>query len=271
MVLVTDGLSLRSAGEDETQTVVKSRLFYRYYLHFVKVLERSNASEVSERTHRATRLLVQVESFHPSRSISGRSVDTKTMPEDASTLAIHALSNLLSANIDVGLKHCLSLGYHEDPALRTAFMQLLTNVLQQGARFGGLNAKRMSAASKPYLDCLTSGNMALAVALVEACPPGEIDEVSLLLFRSFEAKGSLLQLAKVLVEREVTQTSESTGFHPGCARDGSATVVAELDRSRVGAVPSQFDHNAHSHRVREDIRIVSSPLTVLHRPGTDGR
>jgi neurofibromin 1 len=197
MVLVTDGLSLRSAGEDEAQTIVKSRLFYRYYLHFVKVLERSNASEVSEYTHRA-RTNIQVESFHPSRSISGRSVETKSTPEDASTLAIHALSNLLSANIDVGLKHCLSLGYHEDPALRTAFMQLLTNVLQQGARFGGLNAKRMSAASKPYLDCLTSGNMALAVALVEACPPGEIDEVSL-----------LLQLAKVLVEREVTQTSES--------------------------------------------------------------
>jgi neurofibromin 1 len=58
--------------------------------------------------------------------------------------------------------------------------------------------------------------MALAVALVEACPPGEIDEVSLLLFRAFEAKGSLLQLAKVLVEREVTQTSESTAFRPGC-------------------------------------------------------
>jgi hypothetical protein len=53
MVLITDGLSLRSSGEDETQTVVKSRLFYRYYLHFVKVLERSNASEVSAYARRA--------------------------------------------------------------------------------------------------------------------------------------------------------------------------------------------------------------------------
>jgi neurofibromin 1 len=124
------------------------------------------------------------------------------------TLAISALSNLLSANIDVGLKHCLSLGYHDDPALRTAFMQLLANILQHGARFGGLNAKRMSTASKAYLDCLTDGNLAFAVAVVEACPPQEVDEITLLLFRTFEARGTVLPLVKVLVEREVTQTSE---------------------------------------------------------------
>jgi hypothetical protein len=51
---------------------------------------------------------------------------------------ILALSNLLISNIDVGLKHSLWVGYHEDPKTRTAFMQVLTNILNQGAEFDGL-------------------------------------------------------------------------------------------------------------------------------------
>lgn len=142
--------------------------------------------------------------------------ERSAVDEAAPSLAIAALSNLLAANMDVGLKHCLTLGYHDDPALRGAFMQLVSRVLQQGTKFGGTSgglggpsAKRLSNAPKPYLDQLKDGNLALAVAIIEACPPSEVDEISLLLFRVFEAKGTLLALLKVLVDREVTLTSES--------------------------------------------------------------
>jgi hypothetical protein len=47
MVLLTEGLVLKTPGEeDETQSLLKSRLFYRHYLHLVKALERTT-SEVS--------------------------------------------------------------------------------------------------------------------------------------------------------------------------------------------------------------------------------
>lgn len=132
------------------------------------------------------------------------------IPEDASSLAISALFNLLSANLDVGLKHCLSLGYHEQPALRTAFMRLLTSILQQGTRFHGLLTKRLSAAPKPFTNLLVRDpdNLALAISMCEACPPNEIDEVSMLLFRVLEAKGLFLSLVKTLAEREIALTSE---------------------------------------------------------------
>lgn len=48
---------------------------------------------------------------------------------------ILAMSNLLSANVDAGLKYSLSMGYHEDTRTRTAFMQVLTNILNQGTEF----------------------------------------------------------------------------------------------------------------------------------------
>jgi neurofibromin 1 len=48
---------------------------------------------------------------------------------------ILALSNLLSANVDAGLKYSFSMGYHEDTRTRSAFMEILTNILNQGTEF----------------------------------------------------------------------------------------------------------------------------------------
>ena len=93
-------------------------------------------------------------------------------------------------------------------------MQLLTNVLQRGTLAGGVSAKGGSAAPKPYIELLSAPDLAFALAICESCPPKEVDEVSLLLFRVFETRGTLLGLLKVLVEREVTQTSGPTRITP---------------------------------------------------------
>jgi neurofibromin 1 len=116
---------------------------------------------------------------------------------------------LLVGNIDVGLKHCLTLGYHEEPVLRTAFMRLMTNILKQGTRFGGLTSRRSTSSAKLYTEMLAgdSSNLALAVAIAETCPSNEVDEMSSLLFRLFEQKGSILALVKLLAEREIALTS----------------------------------------------------------------
>lgn len=51
---------------------------------------------------------------------------------------VNAISNILNANVDSGLKSTLAMGYHEDPRTRTAFMQVLANILNQGAQFDTL-------------------------------------------------------------------------------------------------------------------------------------
>lgn len=48
------------------------------------------------------------------------------------------MTNLLNANIDAGLKFSLAMGYHEDSSTRTAFIQVLTNILNQGVEFDTL-------------------------------------------------------------------------------------------------------------------------------------
>lgn len=215
LIPITDGLVIRQVGDDneETQLVVKSRLFYRYYHMLVRVLERSNSLET--------------ESSQVAASVSNLSM--RVGPgESYPALAILVLSNLLSANVDVGLKHCLSLGYHEDSSIRTAFMQLITNILQQGTRFGGLATKGGTSAPKAYFDALTAPNLALAMAICESCPPGEVDEISMMLFRVFESKGTLLSLMKVLIEREVAQTNhESELFRANSITTRLLTIFAK--------------------------------------------
>lgn len=56
-----------------------------------------------------------------------------------SELAITILSNLLSANIDVGLKHSLNIGYHGNLDIRSAFIKVLYNILTQGTEFRNLS------------------------------------------------------------------------------------------------------------------------------------
>jgi neurofibromin 1 len=152
--------------------------------------------------------------------------------------------------MDVGLKHCLTLGYHENPLLRNAFLQLTSSILRTATPFGGLESQvTQSSDPRPFLDALVSDNLAFAVAICEVCPLPEVDEMLALLFRSAEAKGNLLSLVKVMLEKEVAQTSESRY---------KSNVHVLMCRSRVGAVPRQLNHDEGAHNIRKDVRIVSS-------------
>lgn len=168
--MLSEGLALQPPGsEGDAQSAVRSRLFHRAYSYLARIIDREG---------------------------------------NDSALAITTLSHLLSANLDVGLKHCLAMGYHEDTITRTAFMQVLSATLRSGAQLSSGVTK--AAAVRPYLDLLSAGNMAMAVACVEVCPGhgAEVDEMSTVLFRSCEARGTLLPFLRVLVEREVALTSE---------------------------------------------------------------
>ena len=95
----------------------------------------------------------------------GRPDNAGGQPRDetasSSELAIVILSNLLSANIDVGLKHSLSIGYHENVEIRTAFVKVLYNILVQGTEFSNLSD---TAVSEKYDELLDVGSQPPPVA-----------------------------------------------------------------------------------------------------------
>jgi hypothetical protein len=120
--------------------------------------------------------------------------------------SILAMSNLLSANIDCGLLHSLEMAYHEDNKARTAFMQVLTNILNQGAEFEGLSNNYVMDRYNKLVDILYEPNLSVVVAMVDSCPLSEMDDLAFILLIIFEARNQIFRLLGDLIEREILRT-----------------------------------------------------------------
>ena len=68
---------------------------------------------------------------------------------------IVAMSNLLNANIESGLMRSIALGYHRDAQTRAAFMEVLTQILQQGTEFDTLAETVLADRFERLVDLMT--------------------------------------------------------------------------------------------------------------------
>lgn len=93
----------------------KANIFSHLFSLFLRVLHRCKAEEEGK-THEG--LLQMMDKIPYIRSQT-----------------ILALTHLLIANVDVGLRTALGLGYHEDVNLRQAFLEIFKNILSQGTKF----------------------------------------------------------------------------------------------------------------------------------------
>lgn len=150
--------------------------------------------------------------------------------EDVSVheLAIQALSNLLSANIDIGLRHCLTIGYHEDVLIRTAFVRVLCNVLaQQGTDFHNLSDAAMTEKYEILLDLLVT-DFTFTIALCDACPSSEVDELTISLMNIFDSRGLGFRLLQALIEHEVEETeNEAELLRRNCVATKMLSIYAK--------------------------------------------
>ncbi|PKS06874.1 hypothetical protein jhhlp_006950 [Lomentospora prolificans] len=191
-------------------------------------------------------------------------------------LAITILSNLLSANIDVGLKHSLNIGYHESIEIRTAFVKVLYNILVQGTEFSNLSDAAMSEKYEELLDLLAR-DVPLAAAMGAVCPSSEVDELAISLLTIFEHRGLSFQLLEALIKQEVDNTeNESELLRRNCVATKMLSIYAkwkgasylkatlqkvverlmltsndldlELDPARVGS-PEELQKNALQLRI----------------------
>lgn len=116
---------------DAGMSEMKSQMFHTYFNRFLSLLNH--------------------ETPDPTRAEPASTTANREDTISNSDLAITILSNLLSANIDVGLKHSLNIGYHDNVEIRTAFVKVLYNILMQGTEFSNLTD---SAVSEKYEELL---------------------------------------------------------------------------------------------------------------------
>lgn len=120
---------------------------------------------------------------------------------------IQAMSNLLSANIDSGLMHSIDLGYNADLQTRAAFMEVLTQILQQGTEFDTLAETVLADRFEQLVQLVTmisdKGELPIAMALANVVTTSQMDELARVLVTLFDAKHLLSPLLWNMFYREV--------------------------------------------------------------------
>ncbi|KAI0484610.1 GTPase [Xylariaceae sp. FL0804] len=187
---------------DAGTSELKSQLFHTYFNRFLSLLN------------------------YDSGDTLGTSA-TRDETDSTSELAITILSNLLSANIDVGLKHSLSIGYHENVQIRTAFVKVLYNILVQGTEFNNLSDKAVSEKYEELLRLLTR-DTTLAVAISIVCPSSEADELTISLLNIFESRGLTFELMEALIKQEIQDTeNEAEVLRRNCVATKLLSIYAK--------------------------------------------
>ncbi|KAI1099294.1 GTPase [Jackrogersella minutella] len=144
-----------------------------------------------------------------------------------SELSITILSNLLSANIDVGLKYSLSIGYNESIEIRTAFVKVLYNILVQGTEFSNLSDKAVNEKYDELLELFTH-DMNLAVAISTVCPSSEVEELTISMLNIFESRGMTFDLMEALIKQEIEDTeNESEILRRNCVATKMLSIYAK--------------------------------------------
>ncbi|TDZ23023.1 Neurofibromin [Colletotrichum orbiculare MAFF 240422] len=197
-------------GEGQTDagtSELKSQMFHTYFNRFLSLLNHE-----SPESGRADHL--------PSMS-------SRDEGAPSSEFAITILSNLLSANIDVGLKHSLNIGYHDNVEIRTAFVKVLYNILIQGTEFSNLTDAAVSEKYDELLELLTK-DMTLVAAMSAVCPSSEVDELTVCLLTIFEHRGLSFELLQVLIKQEIEETdNESEILRRTCVATKMLSVYAK--------------------------------------------
>ena len=237
-------------GDSQTDvgtTELKTQLFEAYFNRFLSLLN-----------------IEQVE------YVSGAARDETCSSE----LAITILSNLLSANLDVGLERSLIIGYHEDVEIRTAFIRVLSNILTQGTELSNLSDTAVSDKYDELIDIITN-DTSLATAMAAMCPSSEVDELTISLLNIFESRGLGFELLEAVIKLEVEETeSESELLRRSCVATkmlsiyakwkGSAYLKATLRKvlERLMLTSSELDFELDPARVRSPDELHSNAMQL---------
>ncbi|XP_063696355.1 neurofibromin isoform X3 [Culicoides brevitarsis] len=189
------GLPLQPEESDRGDLMdAKSALFLKYFTLFMNLL--NDCVDGSEADKDA---IIAVHSLRP-RVAAGKLSALRNA-------TIQAMSNLLSANIDSGLMHSIDLGYNPDLQTRAAFMEVLTQILQQGTEFDTLAETVLADRFEQLVQLVTmisdKGELPIAMALANVVLSSQMDELARVLVTLFDAKHLLSPLLWNMFYREV--------------------------------------------------------------------
>ncbi|KAJ2332894.1 Ras GTPase activating protein ira2, partial [Coemansia sp. RSA 2681] len=121
-------------------------------------------------------------------------------------ITIKALTNMLAANLEIGLQYSLSIIYHEDTKLRALFTDMFTTILNQGIDIDSLGGDTPDHWKSRLIESLVDPGLKLLLGVNEVCQVQDIDELGASLINIFESRHQ----TKILFERVITVELERT-------------------------------------------------------------
>ncbi|KAJ2388253.1 Ras GTPase activating protein ira2, partial [Coemansia sp. RSA 2603] len=121
-------------------------------------------------------------------------------------ISIKGLTNMLAANLEIGLQYSLSSIYHEDTKLRALFTDMFTTILNQGIDIDSLNGNTPEHWKARLVEALVDPGLKLLLGINEVCQVQDVDELGAALINIFESR----HRTKILFERIVTVELERT-------------------------------------------------------------
>lgn len=105
----------------------KSKLFKVYFEYFTAILKKCRVLDGLESDRRP---------LNVNKDLQNLLIKSKEHVKDLAPLresTVTAISNLLNANVEAGLRYCLPMAYSDDLRTKTSFIQLFTKMLEQRA------------------------------------------------------------------------------------------------------------------------------------------
>ena len=192
----------------------KSQLFLKYFTLFMNLLNdcgddlNDDQSSLADH-HPATNERTTSNLGNPTQQQQQSQLINQLQQKQQSlrNSTIVAMSNLLAANIESGLMRSIALGYHRDPQTRAAFMEVLTQILQQGTEFDTLAETVLADRFERLVELVTmigdKGELPIAMALANVVSPQYMDELARVFVTIFDAKHLLHQLLLNMFAKEV--------------------------------------------------------------------
>lgn len=144
-------------------------------------------------------------------------------------ISIKALTNMLAANLEIGLQYSLSVIYHEDTKLRGLFTDMFTTILNQGIDIDSLGGDTPDHWKSRLVEALVDPNLKLLLGINEVCQVQDIDELGASLINIFENRHQ----CKIMFERIITVELERTDsaaelFRRNCLATRLLTCYAKI-------------------------------------------
>ncbi|KAG7807441.1 hypothetical protein KL921_004199 [Ogataea angusta] len=121
---------------------------------------------------------------------------------------IQALINLLKSNSDLGLKHSLPLGYHENILLRSSFLNVFTSIVKN------LSIQMNADSDSQRKEIMTEGLGLVAIdrlllySCTQVCPTSEVDDFAKSLLTLTNDKELELSMITSLLRADILDTSD---------------------------------------------------------------